>query len=341
MGTIAINGLGRIGRTFLRVALRDALFLKQFPLVAINIGPACKETLPSLLSYDTIMGPLAMKVSLKGDQLSIGDHHIAIYQECDARQLPWKKHGITWVVEASGHYTRRELAVYHQEAGAQRVLITAPAENEDSTIILGVNETSYVHETHRIVSLGSCTTNALLPLLKIVDNSLGIEYGFMTTIHAYTNSQALLDGNHQDARKARAAALNVIPTSTGVGLVLGKVMPHLKDRVTTQAVRVPVPNGSLLGLSFVAKKDITRDVLHEVCLHAAHSSMKGIVSVSSEMKVSTDYYGDPHSVILDTTLTQIAERRAGVLYGWYDNEWGYSSRIKDFLMKSSHFIASQ
>src|SRR5579863_7256790 len=325
---VAINGFGRIGRSFLRCVEQDKK--SAIEVVAINIGNSKPEYVAHMFKYDTLMGKFAGEVSVEGDALVIDGHRITIIAELDPEKLPWKKFDIDWVVDCSGKFTHREDAEKHIKAGAQRVLISAPAHDEDVAIIPGVNEELYNSAKHRIVSLGSCTTNAFLPTLKVIDDAFGIVRGCMTTTHAYTNSQVLLDVDAKDLRFSRAAALNIIPATTGAAGMVEKILPHLKDKVSAKAMRVPVGKVSLIDLVFEAKKELSVDAIHDAFKRAAQDKMKHIVALTMEPLVSSDFSGDSHSVIIDGLLTSTNDTM-GQVFGWYDNEWGYSERMKDFL----------
>lgn len=329
---VAINGFGRIGRNFLRVVLSDEKAQDNIVVTAINIGPANPELIAYMFTYDTIMGTYKTHSRMEGNYLVVGKNRIRIFAEKDPLKLPWKELGINWVVEASGHFTSKEKALQHIQAGASHVLITAPAKNEDITIIPGVNGASFDANTHQIVSLGSCTTNALAPLLKLLDDAFTLQYGCMTTVHAYTNTQVLLDVEAEGARRSRAAALNIIPTSTGAMNLIGKILPRLQGRIQAVALRVPVANVSLIDLSFTTEKVVSVEHIHKVFSNAAETSMKNILHITTEPLVSSDFIGDAHSVIVDSQLTSISGSHMGKVFGWYDNEWGYSTRLKDFLM---------
>ncbi len=328
---IAINGFGRIGKTFLRTILFDKSALKKIEVAAINLGPADKKLVAHQFKYDTLMGIYPGNVALEGDFLVIDGLRIAIIAESNAELLPWKKLEIDWVVDCSGHYTKREKAEQHLKAGAKKVLISAPASGDDVTIIPGVNSDAYDAQKHAIVSLGSCTTNAFLPMLKVLDENFGLKKIFMTTTHAYTNTQVLLDVDIGDARRSRAAALNIVPSTTGATSTVGKVLPHLADMVQGMSIRVPVAKVSLLDVTFEAKKDVSAALLNEAFEKASSGKLRGILSTTKEELVSSDFSGNPHSVIVDETLTQ-AMGTMGKVFGWYDNEWGYSERLKDFLL---------
>lgn len=332
MISIAINGFGRIGRNFLRTILLDPKARKQIKVAVINIGPANPEYVAHMFKYDTLMGTFPGSVTLKKNTLIVDDIAITIINELDPSKLNWKKYHVAWVVDASGHFTKRKDALKHIDAGAQYVLITAPASGDDVSIIPGVNQDDFNLKKHRIVSLGSCTTNAFIPMLSVLDAAFGIQEGFMTTIHAYTNTQVLLDVEQDDLRRSRAAALNIIPTSTGVTEMLEKVIPSLAKKITATSIRVPVAKVSLIDLSFVANKSMTVSKINAAFQKASKSgSFKGIVDITMEELVSSDFAGAPYSVIIDGALTGV-QGTMGKVFGWYDNEWAYSERLKDFLM---------
>lgn len=329
---IAINGFGRIGRNFLRVVLSDKRALEKLDIVAINIGPSDPAMLAHLLKYDTLMGAFAGDVSYSQGTLIINDIAIAILAEKDPQRISWNTFSIDWVVDASGKFTHREGAQLHLDAGAKHVLITAPAKDEDVTIIPGVNAQEYNPKTHRIVSLGSCTTNAVVPMLKVLHEAFNIATGFMTTVHAYTNDQVLLDVAHKDPRRARAAALNIVPTTTGAMKVLDKVYPPLAGKIGGSALRVPVGKVSLIDVTAMVTASCSRDAINDAFLNAAQSKvLHGIVGISNEPLVSSDYGGTEYSVVIDALLTDVRGNCIKV-FGWYDNEWGYSARLKDFLV---------
>jgi len=329
---IAINGFGRIGRTFLRVLLQDPQACQAVAIVAINIGPAQRDMVAHMVQYDSIMGTYPESVHMEGNQLIVGSYAIDIITELDPLMIDWKRWNIDWVVEASGHFTKREGALKHLQSGARCVLITAPAHGEDITIIPGVNDQQLDLSKHVLISLGSCTTNAYIPTLKIIHDAFEIERSCMTTVHAYTNSQVLLDVEQHDPRRARAAALNIIPTSTGAMTVVEKVIPALRGKVQGMALRVPVAIVSLLDLSFITTKEVTIDAINRAFVRAATETLKGILEVTDKPLVSSDFRGNSHSVIVDSQLTNICGPTMGKVFGWYDNEWGYSARLKDFLV---------
>jgi len=332
MINVAINGFGRIGRNFLRAVLQDEEIKKKLRVAVINVGTANVESVAHMFKYDTIMGTYPADVRIKKGELRIGDYRINIIAETDPKKIAWYEFGIDWVVDASGKFTDRKGAALHLESGAKKVLITAPAKDEDVTIIPGVNDTDYNPKKHNIVSLGSCTTNAIVPMLKILQDNFTIKHGFMTTIHAYTNTQVLLDVERRDLRRARAAALNIIPTSTGATKVIGKVLPDLDGLIGGTAIRVPVATVSLIDLVFVTEENVTSKNINKVFTSASkRSPFKGIVAITDEPLVSSDYIGNNFSVVIDGLLTD-AKENVGKLFGWYDNEWGYSVRLKDFLL---------
>lgn len=332
MITVAINGFGRIGRSFLRAVMQDKIAQKQINIAVVNVGPAKIETVGHMFKYDSIMGTFPGTVEMKGNTLVVNNTSIKIIAEPDPSKIDWSTYNIDWVVESSGRFTTREKAQIHRDAGAPYVLITAPAKEEDIAIIPGVNEDKFNPATDHIVSLGSCSTNAFIPTLKVLDDTFGIERGFMTSMHSYTNSQVLLDVEDSDLRRSRAAAINIIPTTTGASKMLDKVMPELKGKVKAVAIRVPIAKVSILDLTFITKKPISPESINETFSQAAQSNMQGIVSVSMEPLVSSDYTGSPFSVIIDGLLTKTIGNTMGQVFGWYDNEWGYSMRVMDFLL---------
>ena len=331
---VAINGFGRIGKNFLRVVMSDAASQKKIQVVAINVGPASPDTIAYMIKYDTIMGKFAGSVEYDNTTLTINNQKIEIIAQPDATKLPWRNLNIDWVVDVSGRFTHRDDALQHITAGAKKVLISAPAKGDDVSIIPGVNDADYKPE-HQIVSLGSCTTNALLPMLKVIHDNFGLKAAIMTTTHSYTNSQALLDVNAspKDVRRSRAAALNIVPSSTGAHTMIGRIIPDLDGKVGGSALRVPVGNVSIVELIFYANQSVSVERVHEAFKHASEAGMKNIVALSADQLVSSDYMGDSHSVTIDTSLTLVTQNLCKIS-GWYDNEWGYSSRLKDFLVKA-------
>jgi glyceraldehyde 3-phosphate dehydrogenase len=334
---IAINGFGRIGRTFLRCMLqkKNASFDRLrtsgvVEVVAINIGNSKPEFTAHMFKYDTLMGTFVGDVAMQGDELVIDDYRIKIIAELDPEKLPWNTLKIDWVVDCTGKFTHRDGAQKHITAGAQHVLISAPAHDEDISIIPGVNQELFDTQKHKIVSLGSCTTNAFMTTVKVLDDAFGIVRGFMTTTHAYTNTQVLLDVDAKDLRFSRAAALNIIPASSGASAMLGKIFPHLDKKISVMAMRVPVGKVSLIDFVFETKKDLSVEFIHNVFTHASQTTMKNILALTMEPLVSSDFGGNDNSVIIDGLLTNM-NGSMGQVFGWYDNEWGYSMRMRDFL----------
>jgi len=328
---IAINGFGRIGKAFLRTIMLDPKAKKDLNVVAINLGPASPEHLDHFFKHDTTLGKFDGSVSATNSILTINNHKIQILTESDPTKLPWAKLGIDWVVEASGAFTTKEKASTHLTAGAKKVLITAPASNEDITIIPGVNDKSYDATKHNVVSMGSCTTNCFAPIVKVIKENFDIENGFMTTVHAYTNNQALLDSEHKDRRRGRAAAENIIPTGTGAQDVIIKLYPELEGRIQASALRVPVALVSIVDFTFTTKQPLTSQAINKAFEHASQNDLENILFYQTEPLVSSDYICSPYSCIIDSLLTK-ATANMGKVFGWYDNEFGYSMRLKDFLL---------
>ena len=321
-GRVAINGFGRIGRGVLRAALEQG---SELEVVAINdLGDAA--TLAHLLARDSVYGALPSPVSVEGDELIVGERRIRILAERDPAQLPWGELGIDVVLESTGLFTDAESAGAHLRAGAGRVLVSAPASGADLTIVVGVNDERYDPAAHRIVSNASCTTNALAPLAQVLDRLAGIEYGAMTTVHAYTQDQRLQDAPHSDLRRARAAALNIIPTSTGAARAIGLVLPQLDGRLSGSAIRVPVPVGSIVELHATLAREVELDEVLGAYRAAAESGpLAGVLEYSEEPLVSSDIVGNPHPSIFDSALTRVHGRNVTVV-AWYDNEMGFSNR---------------
>lgn len=338
---IAINGFGRIGRTFLRTIMLDANASQKLDVIAINLGPsdsssdhADHSAVAHLFKYDSIMKTFPGDVHSDGKTLTINNHSIKLYAERDPEKLPWKDLAIDWVVDASGKFTTREAAIRHINAGSKKILITAPATNEDITIVPGVNDAQYNPDKHDIVSLGSCTTNCFAPIIKVLHETFTISHGLMTTTHAFTNDQVLLDIEHHDPRRARAATMNMIPTKTGADKVITKIYPDLLGKLKASAVRVPVPIVSLIDFTFITEKPITREIINQAFETYATTSLKNILEYVTEPLVSSDFTGNAHSCIFDSLLTQ-SVGNLGKVFAWYDNEFGYSSRLKDFLLHNS------
>lgn len=328
---IAINGFGRIGRNFLRAVLEDSRARKKLNVVAINLGPMSLETAEHLFKNDSLLGRWPGTVELKGNELIVDGHAMCLSSACEPDACPWKSQDIEWVVESSGCFTNREGASGHLQAGAAHVLVTAPMKGEDISVIPGVNMDEYNSESHKIVSMGSCTTNALMPVIKVLLDQCGLQFGFMTTIHAYTNDQVLLDVGHRDLRRTRAAAINIIPTTTGAARMVDRLFPQLENKIACTAIRVPVAKVSLLDISFTSDKKMSAELINRVFRAVAEGDLKNIVGYSDEPLVSSDYYQCSKSVTIDSLMTQ-AVGSTGRVFGWYDNEWGYSERLKDFLV---------
>jgi len=325
---IAINGFGRIGRAIFRL-LADA---NDLEVVAVNdIAP--NVALGYLLKYDTVMGRFRGEVAIDGDTMHAGGHKVRMFEIRDLADLPWKREGIDFVIEATGRFRDRASLEKHILAGARAVILTVPAKDEiDATIVVGVNDDQLKPE-HRIVSNASCTTNCLAPIAKILNDSFGIERGFMTTVHAYTNDQRLADVPHSDFRRSRAAAENIIPTTTGAARAVGKVLPELKGKLDGIAMRVPVPDGSTVDLVTVMSRPVTAEGVNEAVRKAAEGPLKTIVEYADGAIVSSDVIGNPHSAIFDAALTGVVGGTYLKTVAWYDNEWGYSCRVVDLLRK--------
>ncbi|PFG31364.1 type I glyceraldehyde-3-phosphate dehydrogenase [Paramicrobacterium agarici] len=321
---IGINGFGRIGRNFFRAALAKGSDLE---IVAVN-DLTDNKTLAHLLKYDSITGRLDAEVSFDGEQITVDGKSIKVFEERDPANLPWGDLGVDIVIESTGRFTKATDARKHIDAGAKKVLISAPATDEDATFVLGVNEQDYDPENHNIISNASCTTNCLAPLAKVFNDTFGIERGLMTTVHAYTADQNLQDGPHKDLRRARAAAVNIIPTSTGAAKAIGLVLPELKGKLDGFALRVPVPTGSITDLTVEASRDVTVDEVKEAYKKAAEGPLKGILKYTEDEIVSSDIVNDPHSSIFDAGLLRVIGNQVK-LSSWYDNEWGYSNRLVD------------
>ncbi len=322
MTRIGINGFGRIGRNFLRAALAQNSPLE---IVAVNdlSDPA---GLAHLLKYDSITGRLNAVVTVEGDSIIVNGKTIKVLAERDPANLPWKQLGVDIVIESTGIFTDAEKAKKHIDAGAKKVIISAPATNEDATFVIGVNEHLYDPTKHHIISNASCTTNCLAPLAKVFNDKFGIVNGLMTTVHAYTADQNLQDGPHKDLRRARAAALNIVPSTTGAAKAIGLVLPELKGKLDGFALRVPVPTGSITDLTLVSQKKVTVDEIKAAYKEAAAGPMKGILLYTEDEIVSSDIVTDAHSSIFDAGLVRVIDNTVK-LSSWYDNEWGYSNRL--------------
>jgi glyceraldehyde 3-phosphate dehydrogenase len=320
---IGINGFGRIGRTFVRRTLDRG----DLDVVAVNdITDA--RTLAHLLEFDSTYGRLAATIEHSDDALTVNGKVIRVLATEDPAAIDWGGHGVDIVVESTGKFRARDDAALHLKGGARKVLISAPGKNADATIVIGVNDSSYDPDHHDVISCASCTTNCVAPMAKVLDDAFGLEHGLMTTVHAYTSDQMLLDGRHKDLRRARSAAVSIVPTSTGAARTTGVVIPELAGRLDGVAVRVPVHDGSLTDLTALVRRYVTTDRVNEAFRTAAEGSMAGVLRYSTDPLVSRDIVGDPASCIFDAPLTQAAGRLVKI-FGWYDNEWGYTCRLVD------------
>jgi glyceraldehyde 3-phosphate dehydrogenase len=322
-----VNGFGRIGRNFWRaVAAQQAAGGTDIEIVAVN-DITDNATLAHLLKYDSILGRLPYEVSATNDEIVVDGKGFKGLAVRDPAELPWKDLGVDVVVESTGLFTKREAAAKHLDAGAKKVLISAPASGEDITIVKGVNDDQY-DGSQSVISNASCTTNCLAPMAKVLDDLVGIQKGLMTTIHAYTQDQNLQDGPHKDLRRARAAALNIVPTSTGAAKAISLVLPHLKGKLDGYALRVPIPTGSATDLTAEVGRETTAEEVNAAMKAAAEGPLKGILKYTEDPIVSSDIVTDPHSCILDAGLTKVIGNQVKIV-GWYDNEWGYSNRLVD------------
>ena len=322
---VAISGFGRIGRNVLRAAAEAKR--KDLTVVAINDLVSAKDN-AHFFKYDSVHGRFPGEVKVDGDILDVGMGPIKVLAERDPRKLPWKDLGIDIVMECTGIFTDRDKAAAHLEAGAKRVLVSAPSKGADLTVVYGVNHDK-LKADHTVVSNASCTTNCLAPVAKVLNDLCGIKSGFMTTIHSYTNDQNVLDQAHKDPRRARAAALNMIPTSTGAASAVGLVLPELKGKLDGTAMRVPTPNVSVVDLKFIPGRETSVDEIHKAMEHAAAQQLKGILGVTSEPLVSIDFNHNPMSSTFDLSGTQIVDGKLVRVLSWYDNEWGFSNRMSD------------
>jgi glyceraldehyde 3-phosphate dehydrogenase len=329
---VGINGFGRIGRNILRASLRD----KDLDFVAVNdITDA--RTLAHLLKYDSILGNLTDEVTVEGDQIGVAGRKIKVLAVKSPAELPWKDLKVDYVIESTGLFTDAEKAKAHLAAGAKKVIISAPAKNEDLTIVMGVNQEKYDPKSHHVVSNASCTTNCLAPVAKVLVDTFGIVRGQMTTIHSYTNDQKILDLPHKDLRRARAAAVSMIPTSTGAAKAIYLAIPELKGKLDGVAIRVPTPNVSLVDLTVELGKPASAGDINGALKKAADGPMKNVLQVTDDELVSVDFRGNPHSSIVDAPLTKVVDGHLAKIFSWYDNEWGFSCRVQDLL----HFMASK
>jgi glyceraldehyde 3-phosphate dehydrogenase len=323
---VGINGFGRIGRNIMRAAMKH----HDIDFVAVN-DLTNAATLAHLLKYDSVIGNLDADVKASGEGISVNGDEFKVLAVKDPAQLPWKDLGVDVVFESTGLFTDRDAAAKHITAGAKKVIITAPAKKPDVTVVLGVNEGNYDPAKHQIISNASCTTNCLAPLAKVLHDSFGIKKGWMTTVHSYTNDQNLLDLPHKDLRRARAAALSMIPTTTGAATAIGEVIPALKGRLDGFSMRVPTPNVSVVDLSAILDKSATSEQINAALRAAADGPLKGILAMSDDPLVSIDFKGNPNSSIVDTAYTKVMDGDFVKVVSWYDNEWGYSNRCVDLL----------
>jgi glyceraldehyde 3-phosphate dehydrogenase len=323
---VGINGFGRIGRNFFRAVLASDADVE---VVAVN-DLTDNGTLAHLLKYDSILGRLPFEVKATADEITVGGKSIKAYAEKDPSKLPWGEVGADVVIESTGFFTDATKAKAHIDGGAKKVIISAPAKNEDVTVVMGVNQDTYDPAKHNIISNASCTTNCLAPMAKVLHDTFGIQHGLMTTIHAYTQDQNLQDAPHSDLRRARAAALNIVPTSTGAAKAIGLVLPDLKGKLDGYALRVPIPTGSVTDLTVNVGRETTVDEVNAALKAAADGPLKGILVYNEDPIVSTDIVTDPASCIFDAPLTKVVGNQVKVV-GWYDNEWGYSNRLVDLV----------
>ncbi|MDP9792113.1 glyceraldehyde 3-phosphate dehydrogenase [Catenuloplanes nepalensis] len=324
---VGINGFGRIGRNFFRAVLASGADVQ---IVGVN-DLTDNKSLAHLLKYDSILGRLGHEVKATDTEITVGGNTFRASAERDPSKLAWDAVGADIVIESTGFFTDATKAKAHIEAGAKKVIISAPAKNEDVTVVMGVNHDKYDPASHTVISNASCTTNCLAPMAKAINDAIGIEHGLMTTIHAYTQDQNLQDGPHSDLRRARAAALNLVPTSTGAAKAIGLVMPELKGKLDGFAVRVPIPTGSATDLTFVASRETTVEEVNAAVKAAAEGALKGYLTYSEDPIVSSDIVTDPSSCIFDAPLTKVIGGTQVKVVGWYDNEWGYSNRLVDLV----------
>ncbi|EJQ56441.1 type I glyceraldehyde-3-phosphate dehydrogenase [Bacillus wiedmannii] len=336
MTRVAINGFGRIGRMVFRQAIKES----AFEIVAINASYP-SETLAHLIKYDTVHGKFDGTVEAFEDHLLVDGKMIRLLNNRDPKELPWTDLGVEVVIEATGKFNSKEKAILHVEAGAKKVILTAPGKNEDVTIVVGVNEDKLDITKHTVISNASCTTNCLAPVVKVLDEQFGIENGLMTTVHAYTNDQKNIDNPHKDLRRARACGQSIIPTTTGAAKALAKVLPHLNGKLHGMALRVPTPNVSLVDLVVDVKRDVTVEAINEAFKTVANGALKGIVEFSEEPLVSIDFNTNTHSAIIDGLSTMVMGDRKVKVLAWYDNEWGYSRRVVDLVTLVVDELAKQ
>ncbi|HBI23359.1 MAG TPA: type I glyceraldehyde-3-phosphate dehydrogenase, partial [Nitrospiraceae bacterium] len=327
---IGINGFGRIGRNFFRTSFNNP----DLEIAAIN-DLTDSKTLAHLLKYDSVFGILDAEIEAKPDSLVVNGKSIKIIAERDPVKLPWADFNTDIVIESTGIFTKREDAEKHLKAGGKKVIISAPAKNPDITVVMGVNENKYNAKRHHIISNASCTTNCLAPIIKVLLKNFGIKRGLMTTIHSYTNDQRLLDLPHKDLRRARAAAVSLIPTTTGAAKAISLVLPEMEGKLDGMAVRVPTPNVSMVDLVVDVEKDVDEVKINNALRRAAAGNLNGILEYTEDPLVSIDFKGNPHSSIVDGSITTVIDKRMVKIIAWYDNEWGYSMRIRDLILYMS------
>ncbi|GEK02799.1 type I glyceraldehyde-3-phosphate dehydrogenase [Streptomyces sp. NPDC003388] len=330
---VGINGFGRIGRNYFRALLEQGADIE---VVAVNdLGDTA--TTAHLLKYDTILGRLKQEVSHTADTITVDGHTIKVLSERNPADIPWGELGVDIVIESTGIFTKKEDAEKHIAGGAKKVLISAPAKNEDITIVMGVNQDKYDPANHHVISNASCTTNCVAPMAKVLDENFGIVKGLMTTVHAYTNDQRILDFPHKDLRRARAAAENIIPTTTGAAKATALVLPQLKGKLDGMAMRVPVPTGSVTDLVVELGREVTKDEVNAAFQKAAEGELKGLLDYTEDPIVSSDIVNAPASCTFDSSLTMVQDGKNVKVIGWYDNEWGYSNRLVDLTV----FVGNQ
>jgi len=332
MAKIGINGFGRIGRCFFRAATQKGL-----EIVAVN-DVTDSKTLAHLLKYDSVFGKFQAAVNVTPNGFSVDGKVVTVLAVREPAEIPWSKFNVDIVVESTGLFASRDAAAKHMTGGAKKILISAPAKKPDITIVPGINLDKYDPATHHVVSLASCTTNCVTPLVKVLNDTCGIKHAFMTTAHAYTNDQRILDLPHKDLRRARAAAVSIIPTSTGAAIAVTEVLPELKGKLDGVALRVPVPDGSIVDLVAEVRNNTTVEIVNSAFKAAAAGQMKGVLEYSDEPLVSVDIVGNPHSVVFDSLSTMVLDNSLVKVFGWYDNEWGYSNRLVDMVFKMAQSL---
>ncbi|MGA9941517.1 MAG: type I glyceraldehyde-3-phosphate dehydrogenase [Nitrososphaeraceae archaeon] len=332
VANIAINGFGRIGRCFVRAALADREFLQIARILGINDLTDAK-TLAHLFKYDSTFGRYEGVVEANENEIVINGHNMKVFSEKDPLKLPWKDLMIDLVIESTGKFNDAKEAVKHMTAGAKKVIISAPATSPDATVLLGINDNIYDNSKHHVISMASCTTNCLAPVLKTLNDKFGIETGYMTTCHAYTNDQRILDLPHKDLRRARAAMMSIIPTSTGAAKAIGSVIPELNGKMDGMALRVPVSNGSIIDVVLTLKREVTKDEVNKVLKNSSDTNLKGIMAYTEEPIVSSDIIGESHSSIIDGLSTMVLGEKSNLVkvLSWYDNEWSFACRLVDLV----------